>query len=239
MLLVACASAAAKGGATATDTGGRPDRVPDGANVYQGFQVETFTTEPLALLPAVRISLPAELEGGSGGEALRADLERLILDRLPEEVRIARSRGPVYKFREWAGAEEAGPRSGFLKSVLTWEGNPGPAGELPELVGNSVEELGDSRGIRYFLFPRSLTVLKRGAFDYAATIEGFLLDARGERVVWAGTGQAVGTLPEDDPDQILTGVVRDAATRAVADLAARLPGARSAGTEGDFSDVDY
>lgn len=206
------------------------------ARAFPGFTPETFDTEPLALLPPARISLPPELSGGPEGEELGRELEGYLLDRLPEEVRVLHARAPVYGFREWSGPEEAGPRSGFLRSVLDWQGDPGPAGELPEIVGNSVEEVGDSRGIRFFLFPRSLTVLQHDAFHYVATVEAFLLDARGERVVWAGTGQAAGSLPEGDPDQILLGIVRDAAVGALADLAARLPGGEPTGGERGFSD---
>ena len=233
-LLLACASAPPSTDAARPAAG---SDLGEEARAFPGFNPETFGTEPLALLPAVRISLPPELAGGSGGEELLQDLNQLVLDRLPQEIRIVRTRAPVFGFREWAGAEEARLRSGFLRSVLDWQGNPGSGGELPEIVGNSVEELGDSGGIRFFLFPRALTVLKRDTFDYVATVEAFLLDARGERVVWAGTGRAAGSVPEADPDQILRGLVRDAATAALADIAAKLPGSETAGGKGGFSDV--
>jgi hypothetical protein len=101
-----------------------------------------------------------------------------------------------------------------------------------------VETLGDDRGIRWFLFPRTLTVRARGPFHHAAYVEAYLLDARGERVVWAGTGFAEGRLPEREPEGLLRAVVLDAARRAVADLARRLPGSNAAGGDAGFSDVD-
>ncbi|MBA2565001.1 MAG: hypothetical protein H0V09_06215 [Gemmatimonadetes bacterium] len=197
-----------------------------------------FGAEPVALLPPASITLPPDLASGPTGTALTGEIERIVLDRLPAEIRIVRSRAPVLAFDAWGSDVESGGRGGFLRSVLDWSGSPGPAGELPEIVGNSVEELGDSRGLRFFLFPRGVTVLRRGTFDYFATVEGLLLDARGERAVWAGTGSAAGRVPEGSPGQLLSGVVRDAVTRAVADLAAKLPGAGVAGEAGGFSDVD-
>ena len=213
-------------------------RDPTGAaRSYPGFLPEGFATEPLALLPPATVSLPPVLAEEPRGGALRGELERMVLDRLPEEIRILHSRAPVLGFRDWAGPEEVGPRSGFLRSVLDWGGTPGPEGQLPEIVGNSVEALGDARGIRYFLFPRALAVIERDPLHYRATLEAYLLDARGERVVWSGTGAAEGRLPENRSDTILAGVVHEAARAAVADLAASLPGYEPAGGKAGFSDV--
>ncbi|MFN2433093.1 MAG: hypothetical protein ABR599_09835 [Gemmatimonadota bacterium] len=210
-----------------------------GGRSYAGFSPEAFATEPLALLPPSAISLPADLEGGPQGDALRRELTIVVTERLPEELRILHSRAPVFGYADWAGREEAGPRAGFLQSVLGWTGSPGPAGELPPMVGNSVEELGDSRGIRYFLFPRVLRVTRSETFGYDATLEAYLLDARGERVVWAGVGRAVGELPEDvQTERLLQDVVLDAARGAAADLSARLPGSASAGGRSGFTDVE-
>lgn len=206
--------------------------------VYPGFVETGFGTEPLALFPAARLTVPPDLSGGPTGAALMQELESIVLDRLPAEIRIVRSRAPVLAFTDWAGEGQAGEHGGFLRSVLDWQGSPGPAGELPAIVGNSVEGLGDSRGIRYFLFPRAVTVLRRGTFDYFATVEALLLDARGERVVWAGTGSAAGTVPPGGADQLLAGIVRDAVTQAVSDLAVKLPGAGGADERGGFTDVD-
>lgn len=242
-ILLACASTPAGGAAGAGSTTGvaprPPAAEPEGGaiRVYPGFAPETFGTEPLALLPPARISLPPDLAVGAAGEDLRRELETLVLDRLPEEVRILHQRAPVLAFGDWARQDPTVERSGFVGSILAWEGSPGPDGAIPETVGNSAEALGDARGIRFFLLPRSLTVLRRDTFDYAAALEGFLLDSRGERVVWAGTGYAAGTLPQSNTEQILTGVVREAAVGAVADLAAKLPGDRNPGVEEGFSDV--
>ncbi|HEY7461497.1 MAG TPA: hypothetical protein VIC59_06450 [Gemmatimonadota bacterium] len=204
------------------------------SRTYPGFLTANFATEPLALLPVVRVIIPAEISSGQEGQALVEDLKRLVLDRLPAEIRIVRPRAPVYPFRSWAQGRDVGPQSGYLSSILGWSGTPGEDGAIPEVVGNSVEALGDNRGIRYFLFPRSLEIFHSGRLRYAAVLQAYLLDARGERAVWSGSGWAEGTLPEDEPGQFLRGVVRDAAVAAVADLAARLPGSERALPRGDF-----
>jgi hypothetical protein len=194
------------------------------ARVYPGFLPGTFATEPVALFPAVRVTLPPEIAGGPEAQDLIDELDRLVRDRLPAEIRIVHSRAPVYAFREWARGKDVGSQSGYLPAILGWQGVPAQDGAIPEVVGNSVEALGDNRGIRYFLFPRSLQIARTGRLRYTAILEAYLLDARGERAVWAGSGRAEGTLTRDAPWQFLRGVVRDAAVAAVADLAARLPG---------------
>ncbi len=202
---------------------------------YPGFLSSAIATEPLALLPPVGVTIPPEIAGGVEGRLLIEDLRRIVLDRLPAEIRIVRPRAPVYAFREWAQGRDVGPQSAYLPAILGWEGTPGSDGAIPEVVGNSVEALGDNRGIRYFLFPRSLEISRSGRLRYVAVLEAYLLDARGERAVWGGSGRAEGTLPENDPSQFLRGVVRDAATAAVNDLAARLPGAERSTGRGGFT----
>lgn len=204
--------------------------------IYPGFLPGTFATEPVALLRPVRIELPGELQEGPDGRALVSELERIVLDRLPEELRILHSRAPVYAFDEWAGRD--GITAGELETILAWSGAPGAAGELPPEVGNAVEAIGDGRGVRWFLFPRALTIRARGPFHHAAAIEAYLLDARGERAVWAGTGTAEGRLPERGAEGLLRSVVLDAARGAAADLARRVPGSGAAGGDAGFSDQD-
>jgi hypothetical protein len=204
--------------------------------VYPGFLPGTFATEPVALLRPVRVELSAGLEGGPAGRDLVPELERIVLDRLPEELRILHSRAPVYAFDEWAGRDGIPP--GELEKILGWSGAPGPAGELPPDVGDAVEAVGDARGIRWFLFPRALTVRARGPFHHVAAVEAYLLDARGERVVWAGRGLAEGRLPERGAEGLVRSVVLDAARGALADLARRVPGSGAAGGDAGFSDQD-
>jgi hypothetical protein len=202
---------------------------------YPGFLPSTLATEPLALLPPVRVTVPPEISGGDEGLALIDDLRRIVLDRLPAEIRIARPRAPVYAFREWAQGRDVGPQSAYLPAIFGWEGVPGRDGAIPEVVGNSVEALGDNRGIRFFLFPRSLEIFRSGRLRYVAVLEAYLLDARGERAVWAGSGRAEGTLPETDTSQFLRDVVRDAGLAAMHDLAARLPSAERRTSRGGFT----
>jgi hypothetical protein len=235
-------------GATVGQGAASSGRAPDAPGVgleegvtarsYAGFAPQSFDTEPVALLSAAAIVLPPDLQSGAQGEDLLAELQRLVLDRLPEEIRMLHTRAPVVGFRDWGAGLEAGPEGGYLRSIMGWDGQPGPEGQIPELVGNSVEALGDRRGVRYFLFPRSLSILRRDRFDYSAVLEAFLLDARGERVVWAATARADGALPEDDPTQILGGVIRDAAASALAELASELPGGEDAGGEGNSRGSD-
>lgn len=210
-----------------------PDRT------YPGFLADGFATEPLAVLPSAGVALPPELAAGSGARDLKGELERLVLDRLPAEIRILHKLAPVYGFRDWARGSDVGPSSGYLGAIVGWEGMPAPDGAIPETVGNSVETLGDNRGIRYFLFPRTLTVVRQDRLSYFAVVDAYLLDARGERAVWSGRGRAWGALPEGDlAEQILSGVVVDAVTAALADLAARLPGAERPAEGSDFTDTN-
>jgi hypothetical protein len=219
---------------TSVEAPERPREIPTSL-AYPGLLPTALATEPLALLPPVRITLPPEIAGGDEGRRLIEDLRRIVLDRLPAEIRIVRPRAPAYAFREWAQGRDVGPQSAYLPAILGWEGVPGPDGAIPEVVGNSVEALGDNRGIRYFLFPRSLEIFRSGRLHYVAVLEGYILDARGERAVWAGSGRAEGTLPENDTSQFLRGVVRDAAIAAVNDLVARMPGAERPIGRGGFT----
>ena len=62
----------------------------------------------------------AELIGPAEWADLVPELERIVLDRLPEELRILHSRAPVYAFDEWAGRDGIPP--GELEKILGWSG---------------------------------------------------------------------------------------------------------------------